>query len=63
MNLKQMRAANTKINPAQAAVTGDDIPLSQRAAVALGAAPSAVKGFFADIGTSYTYHENLRKQQ
>lgn len=63
MNIKQMRAANAKINPTKVASKGDQATLTQKAAIAIGAAPSAVVGFFSDIGASYTYHEAVRKGQ
>lgn len=63
MNIKQMRAANAKINPTKVATKANDSTLTQSAAMVIGAAPSAVKGFFSNIGVSYRYHENLRKGQ
>jgi len=63
MNIKQMRAANAKINPTKVATKGDQPTLTQRAAISIGAAPSCVVGFFSDIGASYTYHEAVRKGQ
>jgi len=63
MNIKQMRAANAKINPTKVTAKGNDSTLTQRAAITIGAAPSAVVGFFSDIGASYTYHEAVRKGQ
>lgn len=60
MNTKQMQAALAKINPkAQAAATHE--PFAQRVAVTLGALPSNAKGFLATIGTSYQYHEAVRR--
>lgn len=42
-------------------VQSDDMSFLEGTAVVLGAVPSATKGFFANIGTSYKYHEAKRK--
>ncbi|MHB1098687.1 MAG: hypothetical protein ACYCZR_03955 [Burkholderiales bacterium] len=61
MNTKQMQAALAKINPKSKAVAVEHVTVAQRVATTIGAVPSGTLGFFADIGTSFKYHEAKRK--
>lgn len=61
MNTKQMQAALAKINPKSKAAQTEHVSVKERIASTIGAVPSGTIGFFADIGTSFKYHEAKRK--
>lgn len=63
MNTKQMKAALAKISPKSKVSSTEVTPFHQVVASAIGAVPSHTKGFFEAIGTSYQYHEAVRKGQ
>ncbi len=66
MNIKQQRAALAKLTPKKAAAPeGDGFVTAVRDTTVnvIGATVPSVKSFFSDIGTSYKYHEAVRKGQ